>query len=67
MTNRALDLADKSLKRTRAYLDVKRVVDSQVDIQQLLQTLMSEQRLWLFRQEKSRFPSKDKSVEVQSP
>jgi hypothetical protein len=32
-TNRILDLAQKSLERTRAYLDVQRVVDSQVDIE----------------------------------
>jgi len=32
-TNRVLDLARKSLKRTQSYLDVKRVVDSQVDIE----------------------------------
>jgi hypothetical protein len=32
-TNRVLDLANKSLKRTEKFLDVKRVVDSQIDIQ----------------------------------
>jgi hypothetical protein len=33
LTNRVLDLASESLKRTEAHLDVKRIVDSQIDIE----------------------------------
>jgi hypothetical protein len=48
-TNRILALADKSVKRTEEYLDVRRIVNSQIDIEQLLRALMTEQRLWLFK------------------
>lgn len=37
------------------YLDVRRIIESQMDIEHLLSNLMSKQRIWMFKQQKSRF------------
>jgi len=54
LTNKTLDLAELNLKRMEKSLDVERIIQSHLDLEQLLNSLMSKRSLWLFRQARSR-------------
>jgi hypothetical protein len=57
LTNKTLDLAELNLKRMEKSLDVERIIQSHLDLEQLLNSLMSKRSLWLFRQARSRVTS----------
>ena len=61
-TNRLLDLADKGAKRIDQALDVRAIVESQEDLIYFMQQFMGKRQMWLFRHERQRFLSLDRSL-----
>lgn len=51
--NKLFDLARSSMNQFEKRFDVRHIIDQQVDIENLMSTLVSSQRLWLMRQSKS--------------
>jgi hypothetical protein len=56
-TNRLLDLAAATLDRLEGHLDIATIIQTQHDVQDLLDNFMTQRRQWLFRQSKSRLMS----------
>lgn len=48
-TNRVLALANQSMKKVEESLDVKRIIDTQDDLKNLLKNLFDSQQMWLFK------------------
>lgn len=48
-TNRILDMANQNLQRLERCLDVRALIETQQDVEELLASMVAKQRLWLFK------------------
>lgn len=60
-------MANQNLQRLERCLDVRALIETQQDVEELLASMVAKQRLWLFKQQKRRFVfSKSSTVDQQS-
>jgi hypothetical protein len=56
-TNKLLDLAEETLRKVEYSLDIGRIIDSQQDTENLLNSIMSRESVWLFKHQENRVVS----------